>query len=148
MGLSAILAFKYPFQSFLFAYTVMGPLHYLTEISWLHDRNYYTKGKYDYLFLLAMALGVTLLFLGFYSKAPKGMSEGLTLLAFLAAPIFTFMGDAVPRVIALLAAALAAYIFMPSYFCHEAFGIFLPTLIHVFIFTGIFVLAGAVRGRS
>ncbi len=52
MFLSAVLGFTYPFETFLFVYTVLGPLHYLTEISWLHERNYYTKGRYDYLFLI------------------------------------------------------------------------------------------------
>src|SRR5258708_12548104 len=31
-----------PFHVFLFSYAVLGPLHYLTEISWLHDREFFT----------------------------------------------------------------------------------------------------------
>ena len=31
-----------PFQIFLLAWAVLGPLHYLAEISWLHDRNFRT----------------------------------------------------------------------------------------------------------
>jgi hypothetical protein len=34
-----------PFQVFLCAWAFLGPLHYLTEISWLHDRNYFTRGN-------------------------------------------------------------------------------------------------------
>ena len=45
--MSCIAAFIMPFEVFLFAYAFMGPLHYLTEISWLHDRQYFAKGKYD-----------------------------------------------------------------------------------------------------
>src|SRR5271156_2603235 len=58
MLLSAGAAFVMPFELFLFAYAVLGPLHYLPEISWLHDRGYFLKQKYDYLFpaLLAVAL--------------------------------------------------------------------------------------------
>ena len=33
MVLSAGLAFRFPFELFLFSYTVLGPLHYLSEIS-------------------------------------------------------------------------------------------------------------------
>lgn len=47
MIFSCIAVFIMPFEVFLFAYAVMGPLHYLTEISWLHDRQYFTKGKFD-----------------------------------------------------------------------------------------------------
>ena len=50
MFLSAAAAFAYPFELFLLVYAVLGPLHYLTEISWLHDKQYYTRRKYDYLF--------------------------------------------------------------------------------------------------
>src|SRR6266481_1167246 len=48
-----------PFHVFLFAYALLGPLHYLTEISWLHDRQYFTKGKNDYLFLVLVGVVVT-----------------------------------------------------------------------------------------
>src|SRR5215813_4212586 len=40
---SAAVAVRWPFETFLFAYIILGPLHYLTEISWLHDRHYFTK---------------------------------------------------------------------------------------------------------
>jgi hypothetical protein len=148
MGLSAVLAFKFPFEMFLFAYTVMGPLHYLTEISWLHDRNYYTKGKYDYLFLVALSIAVTLIFLGVLPNAPKGSAAMLTCLAFLAAPIFAFMGGFFARFGALAGAVVVSVLLTPSYYYREIFGMFLPTIVHVFIFTGIFILAGAVKGRS
>ena len=49
MALSAVLAYFLPFETFLMAYAFLGPLHYLTEISWLHDRNYFSKGKYDFI---------------------------------------------------------------------------------------------------
>src|ERR1700722_19366782 len=59
MLLTAAAAFARPFELFLIAYALLGPLHYLTEISWLHDRNYYTRGKHDYLVLVALAIVVT-----------------------------------------------------------------------------------------
>ncbi len=41
MLISLILAYILPFEVFLFSYAVLGPLHYLTEISWLHQKNYF-----------------------------------------------------------------------------------------------------------
>ncbi len=41
MIISLILAFVLPFEVFLFSYAFLGPLHYLTEISWLHQKNYF-----------------------------------------------------------------------------------------------------------
>ncbi len=40
---SLVLAFHMPFGLFLFAYGVLGPLHYLTEINWLNEKNYFIK---------------------------------------------------------------------------------------------------------
>tara|TARA_B110000046_G_scaffold185783_1_gene229293 strand:- start:2719 stop:4131 length:1413 start_codon:yes stop_codon:yes gene_type:complete len=54
--MSAVFAFLMPFETFLFAYAFLGPLHYLTEISWLHDKQYFTKGKYDFTFLLIIGV--------------------------------------------------------------------------------------------
>ena len=45
MIVSCVAAFLFPFELFLFSYAVLGPLHYLTEISWLHERNYFTEAK-------------------------------------------------------------------------------------------------------
>lgn len=56
MLMSALFAFLMPFETFLFAYAFLGPLHYLTEISWLHDKQYFTKGKYDFTFLLIIGV--------------------------------------------------------------------------------------------
>ena len=56
MIITAILAYFFPFETFLLAYAYLGPLHYLTEISWLHDRNYFSKGKYDFLILLIVGI--------------------------------------------------------------------------------------------
>lgn len=45
MFISLILAYILPFEVFLFSYAVLGPLHYLTEISWLHQRNYFVPNE-------------------------------------------------------------------------------------------------------
>ena len=42
MVVSCVVAYLYPFELFLFSYAVLGPLHYFTEISWLHQRGYFT----------------------------------------------------------------------------------------------------------
>jgi uncharacterized membrane protein YidH (DUF202 family) len=42
---SAILAFNYPLEIFIFSFAILGPLHYLTEISWLDKKDYFTKSS-------------------------------------------------------------------------------------------------------
>ena len=60
MLITAVLAYYFPFETFLLAYAYLGPLHYLTEISWLHDRQYFAKGKWDYLVLLVIGILLSL----------------------------------------------------------------------------------------
>src|ERR1700757_4910012 len=60
MLVSCVLAFALPFELFLFSYAVLGPLHYLTEITWLHKRDYFSNGKFDYIWLVILC---TVLFL-------------------------------------------------------------------------------------
>jgi hypothetical protein len=75
MLLSCAIAFIIPFELFLFSYAVLGPLHYLTEIGWLHKKGYFTTGKYDYLFLGLLAGLITLGFLGI-SDSLESVSNG------------------------------------------------------------------------
>ena len=148
MFLSAGLAYRFPFELFLLAYAVMGPLHYLTEISWLHDKNYYTRGKYDYLFLVGASALVSLVAFGWLPFAPRGTAEILTCVAFLGAISFAFLKSPVLRFASLMPAGLAAFLFSSSPAYQAVFGMFLPTLIHVFLFTAAFILIGALRGRN
>lgn len=47
IAVSMLLAVRWPFETLLLAYAVLGPLHYMTEISWLHDRNYFLPRRRD-----------------------------------------------------------------------------------------------------
>lgn len=55
--LSALaLAYLLPFELLLLAYAVLGPAHYLTEISWLHDRQYFLSARPIALVLVAISV--------------------------------------------------------------------------------------------
>ncbi len=56
MLFSCVVALFIPFELFLFAYAVLGPAHYLTEISWLQKRQFFTKGEHDYWLLGGLAV--------------------------------------------------------------------------------------------
>src|SRR5450432_3798990 len=63
MIVSCAAAFALPFELFLFSYAVLGPLHYLTQIAWMHDRGYFTRdarSKRWWLLLVAAAMIVVL----------------------------------------------------------------------------------------
>ncbi|MCX7745022.1 MAG: hypothetical protein N2167_10710 [Flavobacteriales bacterium] len=61
MLVSLVLAYLLPFELFLFSYAVLGPLHYLTEISWLHQKKYYIPGKKTFVYFAIIATLIGLL---------------------------------------------------------------------------------------
>ena len=58
-GLSIIL----PFELFLFAYAVLGPIHYLSEIAWLEKKNFFLPNKFGQFFFIGLSTLTSLLFL-------------------------------------------------------------------------------------
>jgi hypothetical protein len=147
MILSCIVAFFIPFELFLFSYGILGPLHYLTEIGWLHKKNYFTKGKYDFVFLVILC---TALFYLTYIKPPRDSDyvADLILLGLVLSFIFVFIKDWLYRItLGVLAVIVIGFVNnVPDYFIW--IGIFLPTIIHVFIFTGLFMLYGVLKEKS
>ncbi|MCS7077184.1 MAG: hypothetical protein NZ455_10770 [Bacteroidia bacterium] len=155
MLFSCVLAYFLPFELFLFSYAVLGPLHYLTEIIWLHKKEYFSKTRYD--FLILGALAVLIYFLGYHShfETPRQhmmWSSSVVYLAFMFAFAFALFSKILHRFLFILGACLLLLIIDrkvpdPNSFI-RLFGLFLPTLIHVFVFTGMFILVGALKSKS
>jgi hypothetical protein len=183
MLISTVAAFLLPFEVFLFSYAVLGPLHYLTEISWLHDRQYFAPRKFDWVPLAALGLLLLLGARSILGPAITSSLEGigltpilefvdeyaysLTFLAFGLAFVFVLVKDWTYRVAGIMVLLLVAYIFaLPSpesittqreyeqviakntHPFFKTFAVYVPTLIHVYLFTGAFILFGALKRRS
>ncbi len=172
MLLALAVASAIPFELFLFAYAVLGPLHYVTEISWLYDRQFFAPRRADALLLVAGALVITLgnpdvlgeattQWLNSMRIAGFGIADVLTAIhpdvmfvAFGAALVLVITRSIAMRVVGLALIGVACLLFRAGdnsgsngiYF--KLFGIYLPTLVHVFIFTGAFILAGALKRQS
>ncbi len=58
--ISLFFAFQYPFELFFFSFIVLGPLHYLTEIHWLKEKNYFVKNQQWIWILVVIAFVITL----------------------------------------------------------------------------------------
>ena len=147
MLLSAVLAFILPFELFLFSYAVLGPLHYLTEIGWLHKKNYFTKGKYDFVFLSVLCV---LVFYFSYINPTKNQTiiPNLILFGILLALIFVFIKDNLYRIVLAVLAVIGISVSKMGFDCVIWVGIFLPTIIHVFIFTWAFMFYGVLKNKS
>ncbi len=192
MGISLIAAFILPFEVFLLAYAILGPLHYLTEISWLHDRQYFAPKKLDWIPLAVLGLLILLGAKSIMGEGIYGVLEGMgmaevvrflgsygydiTFIAFGLALIFVVFKDNTYRIVSIIILLFCAYLFHipdpvvdPSQMTNwdvynkrmvqpydakwgspvfKIFGVYVPTLIHVYVFTGAFMLFGALKSRS
>ena len=159
MLVSCLAAYAVPFELFLFSYAVLGPLHYLTEISWLHDRDYFAKhaapdAARARRYWLALVLFTSAVMLGGLA-AERVLRQpfspvyeiGLLYVVFISAFLLVFVKH---RAIGVAAIALTA-LWLAVWSRSPSFGLvafFLITIVHVFIFTAAFVLFGALKSRS
>jgi len=165
MFATAVFAFFAPFETFLLAYAFLGPLHYLTEISWLHDRQYFTKGKYDFIVLLI--IGVLLSTVAFAQDfgykweiytyfSEMQLSSKLVVFALFSGMLFALVKNLFVKIVS----CFFIFIFVSGWLSPEnieenqssttvfALTSLVPTLIHVYVFTGLFMLYGSLKSRS
>lgn len=147
---SAIFAFICPFQTFLLVYAFLGPLHYLTEINWLQQRNYFLQHKTTIYYLF-----IPILLIGSIVYIPSLISLKITIpfLIFFTLLVAIFNSPEDKKLytnwqfITLIILGIIASYYYKNYF-HTLFSLFLPSLIHVFIFTGIFILSGFLKTKN
>src|SRR3979490_257071 len=134
-------AYLVPFELLLLAYVVLGPAHYFTEISWLHDRKYFLPHRGIALPLTVIAVVAALI----DNASWFGLAMGSTLIvcAMLAATTSAAEGT----LLFMIAIALAAIMYS-SGSSFAVIGILIPTLIHVSLFTLVFMTLGAWRSGS
>jgi hypothetical protein len=138
---SLALAYLLPFELLLLSYIVLGPAHYFTQISWMHDRAYFLPHRALALALAAAALG------GMFIAEPYW--SGVLLWCCLFAAALAAMGLSLARTLMLGAVAATLTALMAVEGAPFALvGILLPTFIHVSIFTLVFMTLGAIRARS
>lgn len=138
MLLSASLAIFIPFELVLLSYAILGPGHYLTEISWLKGKQFFTVKRYDYLIILGIAIVAILI------KLPIA---NLVFYTFGLSLLFLFIKDSINRVWAIFILIIAGYFLLSHNILRATFGLYLNTLIHVYVFTGMFILYGALKSK-
>lgn len=136
---SACLAMFIPFELVLLSYAILGPAHYLTEISWLNERRFFITPKHDFLLLIPVIALTLLLKLPFANMLYY--TFGLTF-------ILLVIKGRLKQVIAFILLIIAGYFLLTNNLLRTVFGLYIPTLIHVYIFTGAFLLLGALKGRQ
>ncbi len=135
---ASCLAVIIPFELVLLSYAILGPAHYLTEISWLNGRQFFTLKKYDFLLIAATVL-VTLLL-----KLPYA---NLVFYTFGLSFILLVVKGSINRSLAFIILVFAGYFLLTHNILRTIFGLYIPTLIHVYVFTGAFMLFGALKDK-
>lgn len=153
MVTATFAAFVAPLPLFLLAYAVLGPLHYLTQISWLHDRKYFFPQRGRLLWLTLVATTMAILLYGFvmndllHRPVSPVLEIGMVYLAFAAALLLPFIRRAASAA-ALIVCAAAAIAWFSGGRAYFVMAYLLVTIIHVFVFTAAFILYGALKSRS
>jgi hypothetical protein len=161
--ISLLFAYLFPFQLFLLAYAILGPLHYLTEINWLREKNYFVQEK-SWVYI---ALGCALIFvlplfivetslsslmeIGWIEKIVSSLDKwanGLILLPFVLAMGFAFFKKWRYLMVFLVLGILLAVVLNEFSIYGILIGMILPTVIHVYVFTILFMLFGALKSNS
>lgn len=135
---SSVIAILIPFELVLLSYAILGPAHYLTEISWLSGRQFFTLRKYDYL-LIAAVVVVSLFF-----RLPFA---NLVFYTFGLCFVLIVTSNHFMRLLGFLLLVAAGYFLLTTNIVRTIFGLYVPTLIHVYCFTGAFILSGALKDR-
>src|ERR1700746_487410 len=150
MLISLIAAYILPFEVFLFSYAVLGPLHYLTEISWLEKKNYFIKSKKDIWVFVVLGTFIPIGMRSDHSKMNFHIASFL-FAGFVYGIIILYVDKIAVKLVLLLVVFLISnnqyfnsYPSLPFLF----FAMWLPTIVHVYFFTGAFILLGAMRSRS
>ena len=138
----AIGAWVRPFEMLLIAYAVLGPLHYLTEISWLHDHRYFTANRLDALPLVLLGI------VGVLEQQGVLAWDGSVVVALALAAVFALVADRRRRWVLGAVAVLASLALWGWGSAWLLLVALLPTVIHVFCFTGVFILHGSIKSRS
>jgi hypothetical protein len=135
------LAYLVPFELLLLSYVVLGPAHYLTEISWLHDRKYFVPHRGVALGLALVAVVAALIdnasWFGFVMWA-----------AFIVCVLVAATSTAGEGAVLMMIATAMTLLMAISGQSLAVIGILLPTLVHVSLFTLVFMTLGACRSGS
>jgi hypothetical protein len=150
---STAIAFFIPFHLFLFVYAVLGPLHYLTELSWLEKRNFFVQDKTD---IFVFVFICVIIFLSFFVPSLGNFNTAFIATAFVFSVCCIFFSNKIMRYLITLTVFLWLARYYPDNKISEhgnfhlviLFSIFLPTLIHVYVFTGMFLVSGAVKQKK
>lgn len=158
---SLILAYQFPFELFILAYAILGPLHYVTEINWLGKKNFFVKERkqVSLLVLITLLIAIPFTLVSFTQNSGAEANEGLwhtlreyaasfMFAGFITALVLVFTRKWAYVLTALIGSFLVGLLFEGNLGYGIIMGGMVPTIIHVFAFTFFFMLYGAMKDKS
>lgn len=160
---SFILACFLPFELFLFGYAFLGPLHYLTESNWIADKNYFVPNTYWKYLVLVAAIIYSIPFVFSLSFVSEFINQStITFVIYKMAKYtnFVLFFILISAVLALFYKTYKVFVisfliaFLLSFWTYttEAYllinGLLLPTIIHVYLFTLLFMMYGVKNKKT
>src|SRR5262249_15388618 len=111
--------------------------------SWLHDRRFFTTARFDWIPLVLLAA------VAFAAESTTMVPwRGAMLTAFGAGVVMAWVSSPVVKLASLLVLAALAAPLQSSPVLATFLVLLLITVVHVYVFTGIFILAGSLKSRS
>lgn len=160
--ISLILAVKVPFELFIISFAILGPLHYLTEINWLYKKDYFFLANKRWSIILAffaLLISIYPIYKFFVISLDQSVANTIEiiskqtnvylLIGFLFAGSLIYLKQNRSIILSFISIVIVAFIssnYFPSLFLF--IGLFLPTLIHVYIFTLLFIIYGTLKTKS
>lgn len=160
IAISLALAYVMPFGLFIAAYAILGPLHYLTELNWLHGKGYFSPNRSWVYVSVTAAILVTLpkilTFIGatqFKSANAIGqylseISNGVIFLGVWSAAAFMVFKKPIWQMLSIVLGVVLSYFLKDASAYALIIGTLIPTVLHVYLFTALFMLYGAMKGGS
>ena len=157
--LSAVVAYWFPFELFLFAYGVLGPAHYFTEIHWLHKKDYFLQkpDKPIFVWVMLAIMALVTIYNASYVTAFDGKvfgnffshySRGVILSTVPFAVILLWPKLPTDKKVLYSLLAVVVLMVVQTWTLFGTIALMLPTLIHVSLFTWLFMVQGAFKAPS
>ncbi|MBX9670653.1 MAG: hypothetical protein K2X93_23825 [Candidatus Obscuribacterales bacterium] len=138
------LAYVIPFELFIVTYAILGPLHYLTEIPWLQRKGYFVESAQQTWWFWLLAIAATVVTL---THVVYGFAH-ISFIAFGSALVMVLTPDRNKRIVGIALVAALSFIVRLTTFTEFLFGLYLTTLIHVLVFTWLFMLLGSLKEKK
>ena len=158
--ITAVLAYLFPLELFIFSFAILGPLHYLTEINWLHSKNYYFTQNKLWLWIGAVAttlIVIPKLFIE-YTSPESGFNQfmiefnswtnGFIFITIMIAIGYHFVKSKVGWIVFSILILIGAILLNDVEIYISWIGLFVPTIVHVYLFTALFMIFGARKSNS